>query len=104
LILWIQWALGSNFSTTLHVREEHTLVTFGPYRWVRHPMYSVLFVFLVGIFLITANWYIGGVPLAALILIVVTRLPKEEAAMLEKFGAEYQHYMQTTGRFLPKMV
>lgn len=42
LIWWVQVALGSNFSTVLHVRQGHTLVTSGPYRWVRHPMYTVL--------------------------------------------------------------
>ena len=48
LILWVQWALGSNFSTRLHVRDEHTLVTKGPYRWVRHPMYTIFFFQAVG--------------------------------------------------------
>lgn len=103
LIVWVQRALGSNFSTTLHVREGHTLVTRGPYRWVRHPMYSVLFVQLVGILLLTANGLIGGVPLLAFLLIVVTRLKNEEATMIEKFGDEYRQYMQRTGRFLPRL-
>jgi len=103
LIVWTQRHLGSNFSTTLHVRQEHTLVVQGPYRWVRHPMYTVLFVQLVGILLITANALIGGVPLLAFLLIVGTRLKNEEATMLEKFGDEYRQYMGHTGRFLPKL-
>jgi protein-S-isoprenylcysteine O-methyltransferase Ste14 len=102
LIGWVQWALGANFSTTLHVREEHTLVTHGPYRWVRHPMYSVLFLFEIAILLLTRNWFIGGVPLVALTLIVLTRLENEEAAMIEKFGDAYRSYMACTGRFLPR--
>lgn len=103
LIGWVQRALGSNFSTTLHVREEHTLISHGPYRWVRHPMYTVLFVHLLAILLLTANWYIGGVPLAALALIVALRLKNEENTMLEKFGDGYREYMQRTGRFLPRL-
>ena len=102
LIIWVQQALGSNFSTVLHVRQEHSLVTRGPYRWVRHPMYTVLFIHLAGILLVTANWYIGGVPLAALLLIVITRLGNEEQLMQEKFGEAYRAYMQSTGRFLPR--
>lgn len=102
LILWIQYTLGSNFSTTLHVRDEHTLVTGGPYRWVRHPMYTVLFIHLAGLLLMSANWYIGGIPLVALCLIVITRVSHEERVMLEKFGDRYQAYMQRTGRFLPR--
>lgn len=101
LIWWVQDSLGSNFSTTLHLRQEHTLVTSGPYRWVRHPMYSVLFLLLVSVFLLTANWLVGGVFLLSLTLIVLFRLRKEEAVMLEKFGQEYRQYMQRTGRFLP---
>jgi protein-S-isoprenylcysteine O-methyltransferase Ste14 len=102
LIVWVQQALGSNFSTVLHVRQEHNLVTSGPYRWVRHPMYTVLFIHLAGILLLTANWYIGGVPLAAFLLIVITRMENEERLMQEKFGDAYRAYMQSTGRFLPK--
>src|SRR5687767_8813757 len=49
LIWWVQWALGVNFSTVLHLRENHTLVTYGPYRWVRHPMYTVLYIHLTGL-------------------------------------------------------
>jgi protein-S-isoprenylcysteine O-methyltransferase Ste14 len=103
LIWWVQEALGSNFSTVLHVREEHTLVTSGPYRWVRHPMYTALYMNLLAAFLLTENWFIGGFFLGALTLIVATRLKREEQVMLEKFGDEYRTYMQQTGRFLPRL-
>ena len=103
LILWVQRALDDNFSTTLHVRDEHSLVTGGPYRWVRHPMYTVLYIHWIGIALITANWVIGGVPLLALTLIVASRLKKEEALMIEKFGDRYRWYMERTGRFFPRL-
>ncbi|MCI0520032.1 MAG: isoprenylcysteine carboxylmethyltransferase family protein [Chloroflexi bacterium] len=103
LIWWVQWALGSNFSTTLHVRQEHTLVTHGPYHWVRHPMYTVLFIQIAGYLLLTANWLLGGIPLVALTLIVVTRVRNEEAVMTEKFGAAYRAYILRTGRFLPRI-
>ena len=103
LIWWVQSALGSNFSTVLHVRDEHTLVTSGPYRWVRHPMYTVLYMNLLAAFLLTENWLIGGVFLVSLTLIVASRIHREEQTMLEKFGGQYQDYMQQTGRFLPRL-
>jgi len=103
LILWVQAALGSNFSTTLLVRQDHDLVTQGPYRWVRHPMYTVLFVHLVALLLLSANWFIGGLPLLAFTLIVATRLKDEERVMAEKFGPAYMDYMRRTGRFLPRL-
>lgn len=102
MIGWVQWALGSNFSTTLHVRQEHTLVTAGPYRWVRHPMYTVLYLHMAAVFLLTENWLIGGVFLSALTLIVALRIRNEEATMIEKFGEGYRAYMRQTGRFLPR--
>jgi protein-S-isoprenylcysteine O-methyltransferase Ste14 len=103
LILLVQIALGSNFATTLLVRQEHTLVTQGPYRWVRHPMYTVLFIHIVALLLLSSNWYIGGVPLLAFTLIVAIRLKNEERAMAEKFGPAYQDYIRRTGRFLPRL-
>jgi len=103
LIWWVQWALDANFSTVLHVRDEHTLVTHGPYRWVRHPMYSVLYLWATAVLLLSQNWLIGAGFVFPLTVIVVTRLKNEEAAMTEKFGDEYRRYMQRTGRFLPHL-
>lgn len=103
LIGWAQWALGKNFSTTLDAHEGHTLVTHGPYRWVRHPMYTITLLFCVGTLLTTANWVIGVPPILALALIVVTRIENEEALMVELFGDEYREYRERTGRFLPRV-
>ena len=104
LLAWTQLALGSNFSPTLHVRREHTLVKSGPYRYVRHPMYTALFLSLLAILLLTRNWLVGGVPLVGLCVIVLLRVPHEESAMIEKFGDAYREYMKRTGRFLPRLI
>ncbi len=104
LLWWIEATLGKNFNTTLHLREGHTLVTDGPYRWVRHPMYTSLFVFTVAVLLASANWLIGLPGLIALTVIVVNRIDAEEALMMERFGDEYRQYMRRTGRFLPRFV
>lgn len=84
------------------MREGHTLVTHGPYRWVRHPMYTTIFIWGTSILLLTRNWLIGGLSLFFILIIVVTRVAKEEAAMLETFGEEYERYLAHTGRFLPR--
>jgi protein-S-isoprenylcysteine O-methyltransferase Ste14 len=102
LIFWVHSALGSNFSVTLHIRDEHTLVVNGPYRWVRHPMYTILYMHLVAVFLLTRNWLIGVVSLIALTTIIIARLKKEEETMIEKFGDQYREYMRRTGRFFPR--
>jgi protein-S-isoprenylcysteine O-methyltransferase Ste14 len=104
LLAWVQWSLGKNFSTTLHLRQGHLLVTEGPYRWVRHPMYTALFLLGVGFLLLTANWAVGVPLIVALPILVAVRIGNEEALMIEQFGDEYRAYMQQTGQFLPRLV
>jgi protein-S-isoprenylcysteine O-methyltransferase Ste14 len=103
LLVWVHRALDRNFCTTLRIRPDHTLVTSGPYRWVRHPMYTVFVLAFVGICLQTANWFLGGFGLLALALVMIFRTPMEEAQLLARFGDEYRHYMERTGRFLPRL-
>ncbi len=102
LFAWTHHALGKNWSADLVIKEEHTLVTGGPYRWVRHPMYTSFFGSSLAFFLLSANWVIGLVGLATIAL-ARARVDKEEALMIEEFGDEYQFYMQRTGRFLPRI-
>jgi protein-S-isoprenylcysteine O-methyltransferase Ste14 len=101
LIWWVQWALDVQFDTTLHIQADHKLVTHGPYRWVRHPMYTALFLMGLGWLLLTGNWFIGGLLMAAILLLVLVRVDREEALLTETFGDAYVAYMQKTGRFLP---
>lgn len=100
LLVWVQHSLGKNFSTLLRIRFDHTLVTYGPYRWVRHPMYTTLLLLSVAILLLTANWLIGGAWILAILLVMIVRTPFEERMMMEKFGDEYRQYMRRTGKFI----
>ena len=95
LISWVFRSLGKNLTDTVVTRAEHTLVTTGPYRWVRHPFYSAAFFFFVAASLMSANWYLavaGG--LAGVLLAMRTRT--EEAKLIERFGDEYLAYMQVS--------
>lgn len=102
LTYWVFRSLGKNITPTVETRENHELVTSGPYRWVRHPLYSVGTSFFVSLSLVAANWFIGLGSLSALAMLLV-RLPKEEAKLIERFGDEYRVYMERTGRFLPRL-
>jgi len=102
LAYWVFRSLGKNITPTVETRENHELVTSGPYRWVRHPLYSVGTSFFVSLSLVAANWFIGLGSLSALAMLLV-RLPKEEAKLIERFGDEYRVYMERTGRFLPRL-
>jgi protein-S-isoprenylcysteine O-methyltransferase Ste14 len=95
-------SLGRNITDTVAIRKEHTLVTHGPYRWIRHPLYSFGFLLFVGFTLLTANWFIGLTGVCALTLLAL-RTPIEEAKLIEQFGDAYREYMKRTGRFLPRL-
>jgi len=101
LLYWVMHSLGKNLTDTVVTRAEHTLVTTGPYRWVRHPFYTVVFSSLFSLSLVAANWLIGLLTLLML-LVIMKRTDTEEAKLIERFGEAYRNYMQRTGRFLPR--
>jgi protein-S-isoprenylcysteine O-methyltransferase Ste14 len=93
--------LGTNWSITLEVREEHRLITQGVYRRVRHPMYSALVLYSVGQALVIPNWVAGPASLIAFAILLALRLRAEERMMDERFGGEYAAYSARTKRLIP---
>jgi protein-S-isoprenylcysteine O-methyltransferase Ste14 len=102
LLAWSDHHLGANFSPTLRIRDEHTLVQSGPYRCIRHPIYLSGVMFLIAMLLVTSNWFVG-LCWAGVLVVYAHRIPIEENLMLEKFGDSYREYMNRTGRLLPKL-
>jgi protein-S-isoprenylcysteine O-methyltransferase Ste14 len=96
-------ALKKNWSAQVEIQAGHTLVTDGPYRRVRHPMYTALFLIGAGMLLLSASWLAGGPFLLAFTLLYLTRVEAEERLLRAHFGAAYEAYMQRTGRLLPKL-
>ena len=103
LLFWVFTSLGKNVTDTVVTRKEATLVTHGPYHWVRHPLYSVAAVFLIAFALLLANWFILQMGILTLILLAI-RTPIEEANLIEKFGDEYREYRENTGKFVPRLL
>ena len=103
LAYWVFSHLGNNVSPTVVIRKEHHLVTTGPYRWVRHPLYTMGMLSYLSFSMLAANWYIAALAVITFVVLCI-RLPKEETGLIERFGDEYRQYMQRTGRFLPKLV
>ncbi len=102
LMYWTLSSLGKNLTDTVVTREEASLVTHGPYRWVRHPFYATAALLMASVTVLTANWLIGATSLIVLSLLAV-RTPQEEAMLIERFGDEYRVYMAKTGRFIPRI-
>ncbi len=102
LLAWIHRILGRQYSPCLQIKNGHQLIRTGPYARIRHPMYTVLNFFSVGLALLTGNLLV-----VAFSLMLAFSFPwvakKEEQMMIETFGDEYLEYMTRTGRFFPKI-
>lgn len=98
---WVHHTLGKHWFPSLELKEQHTLVTSGPYSRIRHPMYTVHIVYFFALFLVSANLHFLIVFILTIIMIFV-RMPREEQMMLDRFGDEYRAYMKRTGRLLPR--
>ena len=99
-----QWAisvLGRFFTVDVRIHPNQTVVDRGPYRWVRHPAYSGLVVFFVGVGLAVSNWasliVLAVVPTAGLLV----RIHSEEGALMAGLGEDYRRYAATRRRLFP---
>ena len=102
LIYWLFSSIGSGITPTSATRKQHTLVTSGPYHWVRHPLYTVGSSMFISFGMMADNWFIAALGMLTFIVMAI-RTPKEEANLIQKFGDEYREYMKRTGRFLPRL-
>jgi len=104
VLLWRSHAdLGRNWSATLCITGQQSLVISGVYRRIRHPMYTAHLLWAIAQGLMLANWLAGWAFLVLSIPLYVVRIPREERMMLERFGEEYREYMSRTGRLIPRM-
>jgi protein-S-isoprenylcysteine O-methyltransferase Ste14 len=94
--------LGTNWSPTLAIREQHTLVTDGIYGVIRHPMYASQWIFALAQPLLLHNWIAGFWNLLVFFPFYILRVRAEEKLMLEQFGEQYQSYMQKVGGVVPR--
>jgi protein-S-isoprenylcysteine O-methyltransferase len=81
--------------------KDHDLVRHGPYRFLRHPLYSGDLAMLLGAALGTVNMLLLALwPVSALGTYFLTR--QEDALLASKFGAAYETYARRTGRLMPR--
>jgi len=93
--------LKSNWSPTLEIRQEHTLITNGIYRYIRHPMYASQWLWVVAQILLLQNWLADLMGLIVFIPFYFLRVQAEEKLMLDTFGDQYRGYMGKTGSVIP---
>jgi protein-S-isoprenylcysteine O-methyltransferase Ste14 len=103
ITVWARAILGSNWSGTVTIKVEHELIRTGPYRWVRHPIYSGLIMALLGTLIALDQWR-GIVALPLLWVAFAIKYLKEEQAMRQTFGEQYDEYSRTTGAIFPRLL
>jgi protein-S-isoprenylcysteine O-methyltransferase Ste14 len=102
LLVWTFRSLGKNLTDTVVTRKTHSLVVHGPYRWIRHPLYSSAAMLIAAVSLIAANWFLFATGVAVLCVLVL-RTRTEEANLLARFGESYRQYRERTGQFVPRL-
>jgi len=93
--------LGTNLTDTVVTRSNHTLVTRGVYRWVRHPFYVATALAIAAAAIVSANWFLGLAG-AMTMALLIQRTRTEERNLVARFGDAYTKYMASTGRFIPR--
>jgi protein-S-isoprenylcysteine O-methyltransferase Ste14 len=101
--IWAAVSLGASYSPLLRVAEKRAVITAGPYRWIRHPLYAFWLPAMAGWGVAAGNWLILLSGAVLVLILMILRVPREEAMMLEGFGEAYRQYMTRTGRFVPRL-
>jgi len=100
--IWARIHLGRNWSSSVTSRVQHELIRSGPYRWVRHPIYSGLLLALFGTALVRGELRaVFSLALVYAAWTIKSRL--EEQMMTSTFGPEYAAYAGATGALLPRI-
>ena len=94
--------LGKNWSVTLEIREEHKLISSGVYSKIRHPMYTAIWLWVIGQAFLLNNFIAGLSGIVFFGLLYFLRVGQEEKMMEANFGDQYIQYKSQTGRLIPK--
>jgi protein-S-isoprenylcysteine O-methyltransferase Ste14 len=98
--IWARRRLAGNWSGTVTLKENHELIRSGPYRFVRHPIYSGLLLAFIGSAVATAEWR-GVLAVLVVLYAFLRKIRLEERWMVETFGARYTTYRAEVRALVP---
>jgi|SRR5215471_272821 len=102
ITVWARIHLGQFWSARVSLKEDHELIQSGPYAYVRHPIYSGIFVALMGTALYVGE-YRALVAVALIFIAHRQKAKREEKLLSEQFGDSYERYRARTGSLVPKL-
>lgn len=102
LAAWARYCLGANWSGAVTLKEGHELISMGPYKRIRHPIYTGIAVGLAGTAIVIGEWR-GVLAFGAIFIAHFIKARKEEAWLAREFGGTFESHRAHTGMFLPKI-
>ena len=101
IAIWARWHLGTNWSGVVTVKEGHELIRTGPYRTIRHPIYTGILLAFLGT-AVAAGEVRGLLAVAIVWLSFYTKARREESFLTQEFGDRFAEHTKRTGMFLPR--
>ena len=98
--VWARRHIGRNWSRSVTLKEDHELITSGPYRFVRHPIYTGILTGVVGSAIALAQVR-GVITVVTIAILMWLKLRREERFMREHFGEKYDAYVQRVAALVP---
>ena len=79
------------------------IIKSGIYKRIRHPIYSSIFLMVIGFGILISNWLLWVIPFFSFLILCLIKVPKEEEFLKKEFGDKYKEYLNETGRYFPKI-
>jgi protein-S-isoprenylcysteine O-methyltransferase Ste14 len=100
MAFWARWHLGTNWSGVVTLKEGHELIRTGPYRTIRHPIYTGILLALLGT-AVAVGEVRGMLALAIAWFSFCIKARREESFLTQEFGPGFAEHRRHTGMFLP---
>jgi protein-S-isoprenylcysteine O-methyltransferase Ste14 len=102
IAIWARWHLGENWSSAVTLKEGHELIRSGPYRRIRHPIYTGMLLAFAGTALALGE-YRALIAFGIVLFAFYAKARREERFLRQEFGDAFKEHLRHTGMFLPKL-
>ncbi len=100
-VCWVFRSIGDNISETILTKPDHDLVTHGPYRLIRHPLYTFALIQILALGFVAQSLLLIGIAMFAAVVFRCIVIPREERNLLLSFGSRYADYQSRTWAMIP---